>query len=116
MLGYLTRSSSWLIGAKPAGTSTCTVPPSNTFGGSASAGWANGHRFGVIGSTDHHGGYPGSHGDGRVAVWASNLTREAIWEALLARRVYADTGDKIEAKMLVVGNHPLGLGWRRRRS
>jgi len=41
VLGYLTRSSSWLIGAKPAGTSTCTVPPSNTFGVSASAGWAN---------------------------------------------------------------------------
>jgi hypothetical protein len=69
----------------------------------ASAGWANGHRFGVIASTDHHGGYPGSHGDGRVGVWASNLTREAIWEAFLARRVYAVTGDKIEARMLVDG-------------
>ena len=69
----------------------------------ACAGWAKGHRFGVIASTDHHGGYPGSYGDGRVGVWASSLTREAIWEALLARRVYAVTGDKIEARMLVDG-------------
>ena len=69
----------------------------------ATAGWAHGHRFGVIASTDHHGGYPGSHGDGRVGLWASSLTREAIWEALLARRVYAATGDKIEARMLVNG-------------
>lgn len=69
----------------------------------ATAGWAAGHRFGVIASTDHHGGYPGSHGDGRVGVWASSLTREAIWEALLARRVYAATGDKIRARMWVNG-------------
>ena len=69
----------------------------------AAAGWAAGQRFGVIASTDHHGGYPGSHGDGRIGVWASSLTREAIWEALQARRVYAATGDKIQASMRVDG-------------
>jgi len=67
----------------------------------ATAGWSAGHRFGVIASTDHHGGYPGSHGDGRVGVWASSLSREAIWEALLARRVYAVTGDKIQTRLRV---------------
>jgi hypothetical protein len=65
----------------------------------AEAGWALGHRFGVIASTDHHGGYPGSHGDGRVGVFAESLTREAIWQALVERRVYAVTGDKIDARL-----------------
>jgi len=70
-------------------------------GCTAAAGWLAGHRFGVIGSTDHHGGYPGSHGDGRVAVFARERTREALWEAFLARRVYAVTGDKIDARLFV---------------
>jgi hypothetical protein len=65
----------------------------------AVAGWRAGHRFGIIASTDHHGGFPGSHGDGRVAVWAEDLSRHAIWDALQKRRVYAVTGDKIEARM-----------------
>jgi len=67
----------------------------------AEAGWAAGHRFGVIGSTDHHGGYPGSHGDGRVGVFANELTRDGLWEAVLARRVYAATGDRIDARLFV---------------
>lgn len=76
-------------------------------GSTAEAGWDAGHRFGVIASSDHHGGYPGSHGDGRIAVLAKELTREAIWEAFLARRVYAVTGDKIEARFSV-DNAPIG--------
>lgn len=67
----------------------------------AEAGWAQGHRFGVIASTDHHGGYPGSHGDGRIGVFSAALTRDAIWQALLDRRVFAATGDKIDARLLV---------------
>ncbi|MDA1053973.1 MAG: hypothetical protein O3C40_26285 [Planctomycetota bacterium] len=67
----------------------------------AEVGWTLGHRFGVIASTDHHGGYPGSHGDGRVGVFAESLTRDAIWQALLERRVYAVTGDKIDARLTV---------------
>ncbi len=67
----------------------------------AEAGWALGNRFGVIASTDHHGGYPGSHGDGRVGVFAESLTRESIWQALRDRRVYAVTGDKIDARLTV---------------
>ena len=66
-----------------------------------------GHRFGFTGSTDHHAGYPGSHGDGRVAVWAESLTREALWEAFLARRTYAVTGDKIACR-LTVNDAPMG--------
>lgn len=72
-------------------------------GSTAAAGWEAGHRFGIIASTDHHGAYPGSHGAGRVAVLAQELSRQAIWEALLSRRVYAATGDKIDARLWVDG-------------
>lgn len=72
-------------------------------GSTAEAGWAMGHRFGIVGGTDHHSAYPGSHGDGRMGVFARELTREALWEAFLARRVYAATGDKIDARMFVDG-------------
>lgn len=58
-------------------------------------------KFGFVGSTDHHAGYPGSYGDGRVAVLAREKTREAIWEAILARRTYAVTGDKIDCRFSV---------------
>lgn len=70
-------------------------------GSTAEAGWALGQRFGVIGSTDHHSAYPGSHGDGRLGVFATALTREALWEALLSRRVFAATGDRIDARVVV---------------
>lgn len=61
----------------------------------AFAGLRAGRRFGFAGSTDHHAGYPGSYGDGRIAVHAEAKTREAIWDALLRRQTYAVTGDKI---------------------
>src|SRR5699024_8667160 len=52
-------------------------------------------------------GYPGSYGDGRLAVWSEEKTRKSIWEALLARRTYAVTGDKIECQFDVNGA-PMG--------
>jgi hypothetical protein len=58
-------------------------------------GLRQGRRFGVIGSTDHHSAHPGSHNHGRCAVWARELTREGVWEALQSRRTYALTGDRI---------------------
>ncbi|MCS7464148.1 DUF3604 domain-containing protein [Paenibacillus doosanensis] len=61
------------------------------------------HRFGFVGSTDHHAGYPGSYGDGRLAVMADEKTRESIWEAILARRTYAVTGDKIACRFTMNG-------------
>jgi hypothetical protein len=63
-----------------------------------------GYRPGVIGGSDCHAGHPG-HSDwlrhtraywcGLAAVYARELTREAVWEALLARRCYATTGPRI---------------------
>lgn len=76
-------------------------------GSLAVAGWRMGHRFGIVGGTDHHAAYPGSHGDGRMAVFADALTRDALWEAFLARRVYAATGDRIDAR-LFVNDAPIG--------
>ncbi|MEX1172432.1 MAG: DUF3604 domain-containing protein [Chloroflexota bacterium] len=67
------------------------------------AGLAAGHEFGLIGSTDHHSAHPGSHGHGRLAVWAAALTREAIWDAIDRRRTYALTGDRIELAFAVNG-------------
>lgn len=71
------------------------------FASTAEMGWRLGLRFGIIGSTDHHGAYPGSHGDGRAGVFAERLTREALWEAFCARRVFAATGDKIDARLFI---------------
>ena len=71
------------------------------YGSTAEAGWDLGHQFGIVGGTDHHAAYPGSHGDGRMGVFAKELTRESLWEAFLARRVYAATGDQIDARLFV---------------
>jgi hypothetical protein len=70
-------------------------------------GLSQGYFFGVLGSTDHHSAYPGSYGHGRTGLWASAKTRAAIWEALLARRTYALTGDRIELQF-AINDHPMG--------
>ena len=58
-------------------------------------GLGRGKKFGLIGSTDQHSGYPGSYGDGRVGVLSKSLSRDGIWEALRSRRTCCATGDKI---------------------
>lgn len=70
-----------------------------------------GYRFGFAGSTDHHAGFPGSYGDGLVAVLAEEKNRESIFEALKARRTYAVTGDKIGC-MFTVNGRPMGAETR----
>jgi hypothetical protein len=64
-------------------------------------------RFGFVGSTDHHAGYPGSYGDGLTAVLSDSLDRKSIWEAILAKRTYALTGDRIRCHFTVNGQ-PMG--------
>ena len=71
------------------------------------AGLAQGNIVGVVGSTDHHSAHPGSYGHGRLGVWANALTREAIWDALVARRTYALTGDCIRLEFSLNGA-PMG--------
>lgn len=67
-----------------------------SFEGSAEAGLRAGHKFGLMASTDSHAGHPGSYGGGRIAVLANELSRDAIWDAIKARRVYALTGANIK--------------------
>lgn len=59
-------------------------------------GLSQGALVGVVGSTDHHSAHPGSYGHGRMGVWASELTRRGIWDAIRARRTYALTGDRMQ--------------------
>ena len=70
-------------------------------------GLSEGHIFGVIANTDHHHAHPGSYGHGKTAVWAKDLTRNSIWEAIQNRRTYAVTGDKIELQFSV-NKAPMG--------
>ena len=58
--------------------------------------WKTGVMAGVIASPDDHLGYPGAYGQGLAAVWADELTRESIMEAIKARRTYAVNADRIE--------------------
>lgn len=62
-----------------------------------------GHVFGLIGSTDHHSSHPGSYGHGMCGVWAKQLTREAVWDAITKRRTFALTGDRIALGFSVNG-------------
>lgn len=57
--------------------------------------WAAGHRVGVIASSDEHSGQGGRQHGGLAAVWAPELTREAIFDALRQRRCYATTGERM---------------------
>ncbi len=63
--------------------------------GTVQYGLSLGNKFGIIGSTDQHAGYPGSYGDGRVGVLAPALHRDKIWNAMENRNVCCVTGDKI---------------------
>ncbi len=63
--------------------------------GSVMYGLLKGHKFGIMGSTDQHAGYPGSYGDGRIVIMAPSLSRDNIWNALKNRKMYCVTGDKI---------------------
>lgn len=68
---------------------------------------AMGKRLGCMCSTDDHFGYPGAYGEGLTGVYADAQTREAIWEALWARRTVGVTGDRIELAFTLNGA-PMG--------
>lgn len=71
--------------------------------GSILYGLEQGHKFGLMCSTDQHAGYPGSYGDGRVVVLCDSLDKDAIWEALGKRHIYGVTGDKIDLNFSING-------------
>jgi hypothetical protein len=66
----------------------------------------SGYRVGFIASSDNHNGAPGlsarpsrftnlTYSGGLAAVFARELTREAVFDAMYARRCYATTGARI---------------------
>lgn len=81
---------------------------------------ALGHRLGFVGGTDNHNAQPGSPrsnlggldadeiiGGGITGVFARELTREAIFDALWARRCYATTSRRILLDVRM-GEHMMG--------
>ena len=76
-------------------------------GNTARAGLEAGLRFGFVGSSDDHAGFPGAFGEGLMAALVSDFTRDGIFEAIRARRTYALTGDRIELDFAVEGA-PMG--------
>lgn len=75
-----------------------------------------GRRLGIVASSDSHDGRPGSsdwlrlmrgYFNGYTGVWAEELTREAIFDALYARRCYGTTGSRIVLRFAVSGE-PMG--------
>jgi len=74
--------------------------------GTYQAGLDRGHRVGVIASNDGP-GLPGTWNSGVAGIWATDLTREAVWDAIEQRRTYGVTGDRIRLWWDLDG-HPLG--------
>jgi hypothetical protein len=77
-----------------------------TSGGTFQDALDRGHHLGVVASNDGP-GLPGTWGKGLAGVWASELTREALWEAITARRTIGVTGDRIRLWWDIDGT-PLG--------
>jgi hypothetical protein len=77
-----------------------------TLGAGAWEAFQRGYKLGMIASSDNHVGMPGRSypGDrqihtpfkgGLCAVWATDLSRESLFEALRQRRCYGTTGERI---------------------
>lgn len=73
--------------------------------------WDLGQQLGVIASSDNHRGTPGRSETGQAGVWAGELTREAIFDALRDRRTYGTTGARILLDFSANGV-PMGLDLR----
>ena len=74
---------------------------------------AMGRRLGFVGGGDDHLGHPGdpvktgpepfAYADGLMGLWAPELTREAVFEAMYDRHTYATTGARIVVLFRVAG-------------
>ena len=76
---------------------------------------ARGLEVGFVANSDDHTGRPGAAfaserhrvQGGLMGAWADNLSREALWEAFRARRVYGTSGKRIALQFTADG-HPMG--------
>jgi hypothetical protein len=78
------------------------APPS-----SVQEGWLLGLRMGTIASSDNHFARPGREAYGVMAVYAPELTREAVFDALRRRRTYGTTGCRLLLDFALNGT-PMG--------
>ncbi|MDZ7344500.1 MAG: DUF3604 domain-containing protein [candidate division KSB1 bacterium] len=69
--------------------------------------WAAGEYLGVIASGDDHTARPGRPYYGLAAVYATELTRDAIFDALKKRRTYGTTGQRMLVQFDING-FPMG--------
>ena len=74
------------------------------------AGLKRGYHFGIICSGDNH-EVPAMVRYGRAGVWASDYTKDAIWDALTSRRTFGFTGPRIDVYAEAEG-HPLGSAFK----
>ena len=87
--------------------------------GGAQEAWAKGYRLGVVAGSDTHTGTPGRslalaerdemlmYSNGIAGVWAEELTRPAVFQALKNRHCFGTTGVKIIVE-LFLGEYPMG--------
>jgi hypothetical protein len=57
--------------------------------------WAAGLKLGVVAGSDNHDVRPGMPWNGLTAIYAPDLSRPALFDALRARHTYATTGERI---------------------
>jgi len=95
--------------------------------GGAQEAWSRGYRLGVIAGSDTHTGLPGRsipgsdrddflpYKAGLAGVWAAELTRESVFDALYNRHCYGTTGVRIILETFI-DKHPMGsvVAWPRR--
>ena len=76
-----------------------------------------GLRVGISCGSDDHKGRPGASYPGAgtfgvqgglLCLWASELTRESLWEALQGHRCYGTTGARIALEFETINNVPMG--------
>ena len=86
---------------------------SGLYGASLQSALARGLRFGFVAGSDNHEGWPCRKPNqagycAMTAIQADGLSREALFEAMLARRTYATTGARIVMDVLFNDQYPMG--------
>ncbi len=65
--------------------------------------WAAGHPMGVVAASDDHQSHPGLPHLGLTAVFAPELSREAVFDALRNRASYGTTGQRVLLEFTAAG-------------
>ncbi len=76
-------------------------------GTSAQQAWEDGLRLSTLASSDDHRAHPGMPHQGAVAVLATDLSRDGVFDAMRERRTYGTTGARILLQFSAGG---IGMG------